>query len=97
MAELLAGLEQLLAGLPVGAVVGNLPKGLKEAKARVANALVAERAAARGLRIADLWSHTGPPWRGKYADGLHPNDKGLAEWVAAIGAALGLPPELPVG
>lgn len=93
--ELLARLEQLVAALPAGAVVGNLPRGLKEAKAVRANALLADLAPVRGLTVADLWSHTGPPWRGKYADGLHPNEKGLAEWVAAIGAALGLPPECP--
>ena len=91
--QLLDDLEALVAALPAGAVLGNLPKGLREAKAVQANTLLTRLAATRGVRVADLWTRTGPPWRGKYADGLHPNEEGLAEWVAALGDALGLPAE----
>lgn len=94
--ELLHQLGQLVQALPPGALVATLPRGLKEDKARVANALLRERAAARGLLLADLWARTGPPWRGKFADGLHPNAVGLTDWVEALRDALGLPPEEPL-
>lgn len=88
--ELLTGLERLVTALPVGSLVATMPRGLKEKEAEVANALLTRLAQERGLLVADLWSHTGPPWRGKYADGLHPNAVGLQEWVAALRAPLGL-------
>jgi len=91
--ELLHQLGQLVQQLPPGALVATLPRGLKEDKARVANALLRERAAAHGLLLADLWDRTGPPWRGKFADGLHPNAVGLTDWVEALRDALGLPAE----
>ena len=46
------------------------------------------RAAEHGLRVADLWAHTGPPYRGLYADGFHPNDKGYVQWADALWQAL---------
>lgn len=91
---LLAGLARLLGELPAGAVVATLPRGLKEGKARAANDLLRARVPGSGLLLADLWARTGPPWRGKYADGLHPNAAGLTDWVAALADALGLPPEV---
>jgi len=94
--ELLHRLGQLVEALPPGALVATLPRGLKEDKARVANALLRERAAARGLLLADLWARTGPPWRGKFAHRLHPNAVGLTDWVQAVREALGLPPEEPL-
>jgi acyl-CoA thioesterase-1 len=93
LAQLLSDLRDLLTRLPAGSVVATMPRGLKQAKAVAANAELLRLAAARGLPVADLWSHTGPPWRGKYADGLHPNAVGLDEWVAALAEALGLPGE----
>ena len=66
----------LLAALPPGAVVSTTARGVFERKTRQANAFVREQAAAHGLRVADLWAHTGPPYRGLYADGFHPNDAG---------------------
>jgi lysophospholipase L1-like esterase len=36
----------------------------------------------------DVREHTAPPYRGLYADGFHPNDRGYAQWVAALSAAL---------
>ncbi len=53
------------------------------------NALVRTEAPAAGLRVADVWKHTGPPWRGKYAaDMFHPNDVGYRDWARAILEAL---------
>ena len=92
--KLLGDLRELLARLPAGSLVATMPRGLKEAKAVAANAELLRLAAERGLPVADLWAHTGPPWRGKYADGLHPNAVGLGEWVAALTDALGLAPEV---
>ena len=92
--DLLADLAAVVAALPAGALLASMPRGLREAKALRANELLGELAAARDLRVADLWAHTGPPWRGKYADGLHPNEAGLTDWVAALAEALDLPAEV---
>lgn len=91
--QLLTDLRAVVAALPDGAVIATMPRGLKEAKAVRVNALLQELVAGRALTLADLWSTTGPPWRGKYADGLHPNEVGLTDWVRALSDALGLPPE----
>lgn len=92
--QLFAEVPRLIAAVPAGAVVATLPKGIKPAKAVPANALIRRLAAERGLPVVDLWAATGPPWRGKYADGLHPNAAGVTDWVAAFAAALDLPPEV---
>ncbi len=76
--------------LPPGAVVATCPRGVFEGKARRVNAVLRARAAERGLRVADLWAHTGPPYRGLYADGFHPNDRGYLQWADALSVALGL-------
>lgn len=91
---LLDDVRSVVKALPEGALVASMPRGLRETKAAAANALLRDLATARGLPVADLWSHTGPPWRGKYADGLHPNAAGLTDWVAALAEALALPGEL---
>lgn len=90
---LLHGIRRITAELPEGAALGTLPRGLHEGRAREANALLRQLAAARGLRLVDLWAVTGPPWRGKYADGLHPGPAGVTDWVRAFVAALDLPAE----
>lgn len=80
-----AALHELLAGLPPGAVVATLPRGIRERAAERLNDLIWAAAPARGLRVADVWAHTGPPWRGKYArDGFHPSDRGYPDWAAAF-------------
>lgn len=80
-----AGLHELLAALPPGAVVATLPRGIRERAAERLNDLIWAGAPARGLRVADVWASTGPPWRGKYAsDGFHPSDRGYADWAAAF-------------
>ena len=80
----------LCAALPRETVVATVARGVFERKTRAVNALLRERAAAHGLRVADLWAHTGPPYRGLYFDGFHPNDRGYAQWADAVSAALGL-------
>lgn len=90
---LLQQLPRLVAALPARAAVATLPRGLREPRAREANTLLREQAAARDLVLVDLWATTGPPWRGKYADGLHPGPAGVTEWVRAFALALDLPAE----
>ena len=88
--EWLRDAEALCAALPAGAVVATCPRGVVERKAQRVNAVVRARADERGLRVADLWAHTGPPYRGLYADGFHPNDRGYLQWADAVSEALGL-------
>ncbi len=82
-------LTKIATELPAGSMLANLPRGLRERDARQVNQLVAELASTHELRLVDLWAHTGPPWRGKYAsDWFHPNDLGYQDWAAAFLAAL---------
>ncbi len=87
----LADIDALLAALPDTAVVATVSRGLFERKTRSVNDHIRAAAAARGLRVADLWRHTGPPYQGLYADGFHPNERGYAQWTAALAEALDLP------
>jgi lysophospholipase L1-like esterase len=60
-------------------------------RTRELNRIIRADAPAAGLRIADAWAHTGPPWEGKYAaDDFHPSDTGYSEWCAAFAEAIGL-------
>ena len=81
----------LCAVLPAGAVVSTTARGVFERKTRRVNEVVRSCAAEHGLPVADLWAHTGPPYRGLYFDGFHPNDQGYLQWADALGEALGLP------
>ena len=81
----------LCAALPPGAVVATVARGVFERKTARVNAVLRAEAAAHGLRVADLWSHTGPPYRGLYFDGFHPNDAGYLQWVEALWEALEAP------
>ena len=86
------GFRRLARALPPGSVLANLPRGVRERRAVVLNAVIEAEAAAAGLRVADLWSHTGPPWTGRFSgDHFHPNEIGYAAWTDAFAAALGLP------
>ena len=83
--------DALCDALPAEAVVATVARGVFERKTARVNAHLKQRAAERGLRVADLWAHTGPPYRGLYADGFHPNDAGYRQWADAVCAALGIP------
>lgn len=87
-ADWLRDVEDLCAALPPGAVVSTTARGVLERKTARVNAVVRQRAAERGLRVADLWAHTGPPYRGLYFDGFHPNDRGYVQWADAVWEAL---------
>lgn len=83
-------LDGMLHSLPTGSIVATVPQGLRPVKAAVFNNLVMARAPQLGLVVADVWAHTGPPWRGKFAsDGFHPNDLGYRHWTDAFAEALG--------
>jgi lysophospholipase L1-like esterase len=84
----LRDVDDLIDALPVGAVVATTARGIFEHKTARVNAHVRTTAAAKGLRVADVWASTGPPYRGLYADGLHPNDRGYLQWADAVWAAL---------
>ena len=85
-----ADVRDLCAALPPGAVVGTVARGVFERKTRRVNDVLRACAAEHGLLVADLWAHTGPPYRGLYADGFHPNDRGYLQWADALSEALGL-------
>jgi lysophospholipase L1-like esterase len=83
--------DALLEVLPPDAVVATVARGVFERKTRRVNEHLRAQAAERGLRVADLWAHTGPPYRGLYADGFHPNEAGYGQWADAVCEALGVP------
>ena len=80
--------------------VSTTARGVFERTTARVNAVLRSCAAEHGLRVADLWAHTGPPYRGRYADGFHPDgfhpdgfhpdDRGYAQWADALSEALGL-------
>ena len=84
-------LRGLIRALPPRAVLATIPQGLLPGRTRELNQIIRVEAPAAGLRIADAWAHTGPPWQGKYAaDDFHPNDTGYRDWCAAFAEAIGL-------
>jgi lysophospholipase L1-like esterase len=88
-------LRELASRLPAGSRVANLPQGLASRRALHINALISALATEHDLVVVDLWSHTGPPWQGKFsADHFHPNDTGYAGWTEAFREALDLEPPL---
>lgn len=81
----------LLERLPRGAVIATLPKGLGVRRTTVLNDLIRREAPRQGLRVADVWAHTGPPWSGNLAaDRFHPSEQGYGRWTAAFAEALGI-------
>lgn len=95
MAAVEGALGTVLGHLPVGSVVATLPQGLGRRRPPLVNQFIRRRAADLGLRVADVWSRTGPPWSGQFAaDGFHPNEVGYRHWVDAFTDALGRPPEV---
>ena len=84
-------LRDLIRALPTRAVIATIPQGLLPGRTRELNGIIRADAPAAGLRIADAWAHTGPPWQGKYAsDDFHPNDTGYRDWCEAFAEAIGL-------
>ena len=84
-------LRGLIRALPTRAVIATIPQGLLPGRTRELNGIIRADAPAAGLRIADAWAHTGPPWQGKYAsDDFHPNDTGYRDWCEAFAEAIGL-------
>lgn len=80
----------LCAALPAGAVVSTVARGVRENKTARVNGVIRALADEHALRVADVWARTGPPYRGLYADGFHPNDKGYRQWADALAEALEL-------
>jgi lysophospholipase L1-like esterase len=84
-------IREIIRRLPPGSIIANMPQGLGRRRARRINALIDAEAPAWGQRVANVWSHTGPPWQGSYSqDFFHPNEKGYAQWAAAFADALNL-------
>ena len=78
----------LCTALPAGAVVSTVARGVFERKTRRVNEVIRACAGEHDLLVADLWAHTGPPYRGLYFDGFHPNDRGYLQWADALWEAL---------
>lgn len=84
-----ADLRTIMDRLPEGSVIATVPQGLRPARAAAVNDLIRSEAPAAGLAVADVWAHTRPPWRGKFAaDGFHPGALGYADWARAFTEAL---------
>ena len=82
-----AAFEQLLARLPAGTVITNLPN--PRAEVRAINALIEQAAAQDRLYLADVRPYGLSSWRGKLAaDYFHPNERGYAMLASIIEAAV---------
>lgn len=91
MTRLRDDLHRVVERLPAGAVIATIPKGLHGPRTTVLNDDIRALASRAGLLVADVWSHTGPPWARKLAvDRFHPNEHGYEDWTAAFAEALGL-------
>jgi lysophospholipase L1-like esterase len=90
-------MSELIERLPHATVLANVPKGLHPGRTARVNALIGREAPADGVVIADVYTHTGPPWGHKLAaDSFHPNDTGYHDWAVAFAEAIGVPgPPLP--
>ena len=91
--RVIASMREIIRRLPEGAVLATIPQGLRPPHAMAVNDVIRREAPAAGLVVADVWAHTGPPWRGKYAaDGFHPGLTGYANWAKAFAEALAAAP-----
>jgi len=96
--RLFADLRALIAALPAGTVVLDLPQpaGCWGMLGRMStpyvtriNRALHDAAAARGLPVAPISSHFIPPWNGKFAsDRFHPSQAGYRDWARALLTAL---------
>lgn len=81
--------RRLIAGLPPQSIVGRIAGGSD--RSRLANEVLVERAAARGLPVVDPWREPGAPYRDRRSvDGYHPNDTGYELMARPFGRQLGL-------
>lgn len=84
-----SGLRAVIHRLPPGAVIATIPQGLHRPRTELLNDLIRTEAPAAGLRVADVWEETAPPWHGKLAaDGFHPGPLGYADWARAFAKIL---------
>jgi lysophospholipase L1-like esterase len=82
-----ASLEQMLALLPRGSVVGSQPGG--QPASLEFNRQVDEAAAAGHVRVAEFRDRRMRSWRGRLsADHFHPNDAGYAGMAEIVGEAV---------
>ncbi len=89
LAQVERELREIIARLPPGSVVGTLPHGMLRERTEALNGVIRSAAAQAGLAVADVHSHTGPPWEGKFSeDRFHPAALGYADWAAAFMEAL---------
>lgn len=96
--DLEAQVVALLDVLPTGAVVATLPQGIRQGQAAALNEVIRVEAPVRGLRVADVWARSGPPWRDRFAsDHFHPNDAGYRRWAEAFAEAMGIDPAIVGG
>jgi len=96
--KLFGDLRRLLAGVPDGTVVLDLPTargmwgpvGLCSMPYIVRiNRVIREVAAQRGLPVASVSAEFRPPWLGKFAvDSFHPSQDGYRDWARALLAAI---------
>jgi acyl-CoA thioesterase I len=96
--KLFADLRALLAEVPAGTVVLDLPllSGFWGIVGRMSvpyisriNRVIGEVAAERGLRVAEVSGNFVPPWAGKFSvDNFHPSQDGYRDWSRALLRAL---------
>ncbi len=85
-------IRALTRALPPGTVLATAPHGFLLWETVAFNLILRREARAAGLRIAEVWSHTGPPYHEKHCvDRFHPSDAGHADWCDAFAEALELP------
>jgi acyl-CoA thioesterase-1 len=97
-ARLFSDLRTLLAKLPDGTVVLDLPllTGVWWIAGRMSvpyitriNRVIREVALDRALPVAEVSAHFTPPWNGKFScDSFHPSQDGYRDWTRALLAAL---------
>ena len=104
-ARLFADLRALIAAVPEQTVLLDLPlpagcwgflgRASVPYVARI-NRAIHQAAAARGLPVAEVSAHFGPPWAGKFAsDCFHPSQDGYRDWARALLTAVARTPLRP--